>query len=354
MGTFAFIVHPLSLKQLKEFWPITKILPGFFIKPFLKHIQPFKLSHIRNVRSSQGIEIQGYFLACPLLPSQMLELEEKFVLDKIISAGRIAERLGVQILGLGGYTSIIADKGYTIARNLKLPVTSGNTLTAWSVLDAIFRLARQKSIDLKKTVVAVIGATGSIGSLCARKLSFCVEKLIINARHLDKLERLKEAILHRNPDNAPVSSCCPSEQSVNAEVVIEQDAHRAVKDADIVVTTTSAPEALLDVKELKSGAIACDISLPRNIEAKSGPRRDITLFEGGLIKLPFPVDFGVDTGLPADIVYGCIAEIMLLTLEEKFISYSLGDNISLENLQEIADIAAKHGFGAWVPEAAVL
>jgi len=337
MVTFGFVVHPTSIEQLKDFWPATKILPDFILKTWLKSLPPFKISRVSGVRSIQGKEIQGFLIGCPLLPQQMLELNENFVLDKIIRTGRLAERLGAHILGLGGYTSIVGDKGYTIAKNLKIPVTSGNSLTAWSVFEAIYRTAKAKKIDLRKSTLAVIGATGSIGNLCTKKLSDYTAKIIITARHRDKLEKLKETLNHLN----------------RVEVVVEQNAHQAVKDADIVVTTTSAPEALLKIEEFKPGAIVCDVSIPKNVNGRKENRPDVTLIDGGLIKLPFSANFGVDTGLPKDIIYASMAETMLLALEENLVSYSLGDNINIDKLEEIANIAARHGFEVWVPEAGI-
>ena len=49
-----------------------------------------------------------------------------------------------------------------------------------------------------------------------------------------------------------------------------------------------------------------------------------------------------------------MAETMLLTLEEKFVTYSLGESINLDKLEEIADTAVRHGFEIWAPEAPVL
>ena len=49
-----------------------------------------------------------------------------------------------------------------------------------------------------------------------------------------------------------------------------------------------------------------------------------------------------------------LAEIVLLLLDGKFISYSLGENSNLDKLEEIADIAVQHGYEVWVPEAPIL
>jgi predicted amino acid dehydrogenase len=333
VNTFAFIGHPVSIAHIRKVWPLARILPEFLIASSLKSLPPFKVSHVTGIRSITGKEIDGYFIACPLLPKQMLDLDSALVLGKIIAGGKLAEKLGAKILGLGGYTSIVGDKGYSIAKGLLIPVTSGNSYTAWSVYEAVYKSAKARKVNLAGVTLAVVGATGSIGSLCTKKLSGQVKKIIITARHRDKLQRLKEAIRSLN----------------SAEVIIESDAHAAVKDADIVVATTSAPEALLDISEFKSGAIVCDVSVPKNVADKAHSRADVTILEGGVIKLPFAARFGTDMGLAPNMVYACMAETMLLTLEERFTNYSLGDNINIDKLEEIADIAVRHGFEVYVP-----
>lgn len=332
------MAHPIAIKQVKDFWPITRIMPGFLINTFLKNAPPFKVSQIKQVRSNLGKEIQGYFITLPLLTEQMRELKEEFILDKIIAAGHIAERLGVRILGLGGYLSILAEKGFNVYKNLKIPVTSGSTFTAWSVIEAVYRMSKAKNIDLGKSTLAVIGATGSIGSLCARKLSDYIPKIIISDSPIDKLEKLKEAILHINP----------------VEVIVEDDTHKAVKDADIIIYATNLAQVVINIEELKPHTIVCDVSVSKNIAGKINLRRDISIIDGSLIKLPFPTDFGINTGLAKDMVDASMAETILLTFEERFVNYSLGDNINLDKLDEIADIAVKYGFEVWVPGAPLL
>jgi predicted amino acid dehydrogenase len=41
---------------------------------------------------------------------------------------------------------------------------------------------------------------------------------------------------------------------------------------------------------------------------------------------------------------------MLLTLEGRYLNYSLGENINLDKLEDIADIAVRHGFEVFKPE----
>lgn len=329
MKSFSFILSPISIKQLKVLCPILRILPDLLIKPFLKNNAPFKACQIKRIQSIQGTQIQGNIIICPLLPKQMLESDEGLVLESIISAGHLAERLGAKIIGLGGYAGIVADKGLTVAKSLKIPVTTGKSLTAWSVFEAIFRVARAKGIDLKKSTLSIVGAGGSLGYLCAAKLSDYVMKIKICDGNKDKLIRLKERVLEFNP----------------IEISIEEGIGNAIKDADILINATRSPETLFSLDLLKSGAIICDVSASWNIADSPNSRSDITIVKGGLIKAP---------NSDSNFIPASLAETMLLTLEEKFTSYSLGDNINLDKLEEIANLAVRHGFEVWVPQAPVL
>jgi predicted amino acid dehydrogenase len=263
-------------------------------------------------------------------------LETEFVIDRIVGAGKIAERLGAGILGLGGYTSIVGDKGHTVASRLSMAVTSGSAMTAWSAVEAIRRLAEQRGVDPGRSTLAVIGASGSIGSLCTKVLAHSVGKVIINARHRDRLERLRDDI---------AKSCA-------TEVNVELDAHKAVAAADLVITTTSAPDALFSAEELKPGSIVADVSVPKNISKVEHSRDDLTIVDGGRVKLPGQPEFSVDIGLSRGVVYACMAETMALALEHRLENFSLGDNISPAKVEEIGRIGQKHGFDVWLGDGA--
>jgi hypothetical protein len=63
-----------------------------------------------------------------------------------------------------------------------------------------------------------------------------------------------------------------------------------------------------------------------------------------MVQVPGPVDFGFDFGFPPDKAYACMAETMILALEGRFESYTLGKDVELERVEEIARLATKHGF----------
>jgi hypothetical protein len=56
------------------------------------------------------------------------------------------------------------------------------------------------------------------------------------------------------------------------------------------------------------------------------------------------VDFGFDFGFPPGMAYACMAETMILALEGRYESYTLGKDITLPQVEGIARLATKHGF----------
>ena len=328
MDTFAFITHPADINQVIRNWGLARFVPTFLLKEIIRRRQPFKLADITNVKSISGVETKGYFIALPLLPEQILKLNYDLVFNKVILAGRIAENLGAKILGLGAYTSVFGDKGISVAKELHIAVTTGNSYTVATVIKGILKASRLMNINLSKAKLAVIGATGSIGKACVKILADRIPHIIINARHQDRLEELKSFI----------------QSQYSTTIKIEKNSKEAVRDADLVITTSSAPTALIDANDLKKGAVACDVSVPKNISRKTSLRNDVLIFDGGLVEVPSEVKFGVNTGLAKNLIHACVAEVMILALSRKFEDYSLGDNLDLLKIEEISALAKMHGF----------
>src|SRR5215207_6956189 len=132
MDTFAFIIHPIDPKRdvSRKFPFLGRVLSERQIDFFSTFFPPVYISEIEGIKSeATGKEIKGWFIACPYTPRRMMELPEKTVYRKIIQTGRLAEKLGAQMLGLGAYTSVVGDAGITIAKALDIPVTTGDAYT---------------------------------------------------------------------------------------------------------------------------------------------------------------------------------------------------------------------------------
>jgi fatty aldehyde-generating acyl-ACP reductase len=331
MNNFAFIIHPIDPKRdvTRKFPLLGRVLPVPAINFFSRFFPPLYISHIAGCRSvSTSDEIEGWFVACPYTPATMLRLKPETVYQKIIQTGRLAEKLGARILGLGAFTSVVGDAGVTISRALDIPVTTGDSYTVYVAIEAMREGARVMSIPIKDATAAVVGATGAIGSVCAELLARDVGELILIGRRLDRLHEIKERVQARGAALVRVAANLDS-----------------LSQADLVLTVTSAVEAIIEPRHLKIGAVVCDVARPRDVSRQVvAERSDVLVIEGGMVQVPGPVDFGFNFGFPPGKAYACMAETMILAMEGRYESYTLGKDIQLERVEQIGRLAVKHGF----------
>ena len=197
MDTFAFIIHPIDPKRdvSRKFPFLGRMLNDNQIDFFSTFFPPVYISEITGITSeATGKEIKGWFIACPFTPRRMMELPERTVYRKIIQTGRLAEKLGAQILGLGAFTSVVGDAGITIAKALDVPVTTGDSYTVTVAVDAVRHAAQAMEIPLNTATAAVVGATGTIGQVCAELLADDVERLYLIGRRPEALEELHDRL----------------------------------------------------------------------------------------------------------------------------------------------------------------
>lgn len=328
MGDFAIIIHPVNLDLLYIFDSGIQEKRPEVIKKLLEWTPAFYTSPIEGTRSVTGKEVKGHFVMCPLLPEQILNHDPNFVIERVIEAARIAEELGIKLLGLAAYVSLVGRKGSLIAKHVKVPVTTGTTYTIAMALEASFHAAQQVGIQLGSCKTVVIGATGSIGAACSAILSTKVQQLTLVARNK---QRLSDLVLSLKRSKAVLETTDSTDE--------------AIEGADLIISSTNTPARLIDTDRLKPGAVVCDVSQPRNIDPKTArQRKDILVIDGGVVKPPSAVNFNFNFGLAPGLAFACIAEAMILALEERYESYSLGGNISLAKIREIFALGQKHGF----------
>lgn len=329
MDSFGFVIHPLDMNDVIRFDPNAKNKRIELVSKVLEWMPANKQSHITGIRSKTGKEIHGYFIAATFLPHQFIQLPREKVYQKIIDAGKIAESLGAKIIGLGGFTSVVGDAGKTIADNLNIAVTSGNSYTIATALEGALEAAKAMGINPTEASAAVVGATGSIGRVCAQLLSREVASLTITARSLSRLKNVAEVVREFSGKRPRVTT----------------DLHGALLTADIVISASSSGGGIIKPISLRSGAVVCDVALPHDCSKEvAETRKDVLVIEGGLVEVPGDVKFGTNFGYPPKIALACMAETMILTLEGRFENYSLGRRIEIEKVMEIQRLAKKHGF----------
>lgn len=336
MHKFGFIAHPIDVNTFYDFFGsfsrLARLVPEQVIRSITPHLPPYTLCSFDRIRSSDGLAICGDVVTVPLMPIQIASLPEERVLRAIEKGIAICERSGAKIVGLGGFTSVVGNEGEVLSKRVHVPLTSGNTLTAALALEGIYKAAHLMDTVLADATVAVIGATGDIGSICTKIVSKKAKRLTIAARNETKLQEFA----------ATVRSCG------RATVEVFKYSRDAVKDADIVLTATSAVSTVIDPANLRPGAIVCDVAIPANIAREvARVRDDVFVFEGGLARIPHHEDLKsrrLSRILPEKGVYGCIAETMTLAFEGLFEPYSIGRGaITEEKVARISALAKKHG-----------
>ena len=331
MDSFAFIIHPIDPKRdvSRKFPFLGKVLTESQIDFFSTYFPPVYISEIEGITSqATGKEIKGWFLACPYTPKRMMQLPERTVYRKIVQTGHMAEKLGANILGLGAFTSVVGDAGVTIAQNLAIPVTTGDSFTVMMAVQAIREAAKVMDINMADATVAIVGATGSIGRVCSELLAGEAARTLLVARDEKKLEVLRDRL----------------KVHARSELVISTKMD-VLKEAQLILTVTSAIHDVIHPEHLQAGSVVCDVARPRDVSAMvAAVRDDILVIDGGMVDVPGPVDFHFNFGFPEGKAYACMAETIALALEGRFEDYTVGKDITLERVQEISAIAERHGF----------
>ncbi|MCB8985511.1 MAG: shikimate dehydrogenase [Ardenticatenaceae bacterium] len=328
--SFAFIIHPIDpQRDVSRKYPALGKLPVWLIDFLSLFFPPVYISEIENIQSeANGRFLHGWFVACPLTPARMMSLPPQVVYKKIIQTGRLAEKLGARILGLGAFTSVVGDGGLTIASQLNIPVTTGDSLTIATAVQAIERAATVMEIPIQNANLAIVGATGAIGSVCGQLLAPKVQEIQLIGRQQTKLDRAAQLVQQ--------AGCSQVATSTNINDLTQ---------AHLIITVTSAIDTVIEPRHLRQGAVVCDVARPRDVSRQvAAERPDVLVIEGGMVEVPGPVNFNFDFGFPPKMAYACMAETMALALEQRYESFTLGKDIQLAQVQTIDKIAARHGF----------
>jgi len=334
---FCFIVHPLSIEDVARYEPSAKGKGAPLIRKIMEWMPCWTAAHVTGVRTPDGRETEGWFVSASLLPEQIMEFPREEVYRRIIRAIEIGTELGAQIAGLGAFTGVVGDGGITVAERSPIPVTTGNSLTIGAGIQSLFRGAHEMGIDAKEATAVVVGATGSIGSACARLIAPKVKHVILVARNNTRLAKFHESIKDH--------LACTSSYTT--------DISQAARQAQLILTATSSTQDVIQPEDLQTGAVVCELSLPHDVSRRVAEERpDVLVTEGGNMLLPGNPHFervrepgqDFDLNLPPRTALACMSETMVLALENRLEGYTLGRGIELEKVVEIEAMAKRCGF----------
>ena len=287
-----------------------------------------------HVTSPTGKTIEGAYIDSVFVPEMLRRF--KTAKRKVLNAMELAQKQGIDITALGGFTSIIFED-FKLLREQQVRATTldwqrfttGNTHTAWVICRQVEVNAPPLGIDLAQATVAVVGATGDIGSAVCRWLSqrTGVRELLLVARQPQPLLDLQAEL-----GGGRIASL-----------------EEALPQADVVVWVASLPQTLtIDTANLRSPCLMVDGGYPKNLDSKASAP-GVHVLKGGI------VEFGSDIGWqmmeaaemekPQRQMFACFAEAMLLDFEGLHTNFSWGrNNITLEKMDLIGAASLRHGF----------
>jgi predicted amino acid dehydrogenase len=339
----AFVVHPLERADLFRAPRLAWLqrAPDQLLglaESAAARVPAFKHGRITGIVSTTtGQEVICEVYALAATPREMRRMDEQVVYDRLVALAKRAKADGCCMIGLGAYTKVIGDGGLTVSRRAAIPVTNGNSYSAaatlWAAREMVEKLGsfeRPRPGELLAAKAMVIGATGSIGRVSAHLLALVFKELTLVGRRVEKLLELRDELAKLAP---------------RVTVHLRTDPNQDLHDTDLVVTATSNDSGrVLDILRVKPGAVICDCSRPLDIPPEDAALRpDVLVIESGEIDLPGDLQFSCDLGLPHPSVYACLAETVLLTMEGRPESFSVGKELSLSRVKEIYKLGLKHG-----------
>lgn len=344
----AFIIHPLNVLdfRLKKFlyspyekqidWLLQKLSP-VFVKNVFSSLPVHSFMEIKGFKSLKGSVVDILGVMCPMFPDEIVRNKKK-AYEKIKASVLHAIGKGANVIVLAGFTSILGNQGEEIREDIgkkrEVVITSGNTLTSAICLKGIERAVKEFEFDIQSQTVAIVGATGDIGSVCAKILASKSKRIILSSRNLNVDNQLYNEI----------------KNNLNRNVTIENDVRLAVSNADLVLVTTSSVFPLISFSDLKKNSIICDVSLPYNISKKDyESQNSIFVFDGGKARVPNIANLNskkwIDFTNNFHSIPGCLLEGLILALENMKEDFSLGrGNITQEKIDLIYRLAVEHGF----------
>jgi predicted amino acid dehydrogenase len=210
--------------------------------------------------------------------------------------------------------------------------TTGNTLTVAFIVQGIRKMCVLEGRDISWSTLLIVGATGDVGSGCARCLAPFVKRVILCARNAERLRALAVEL-----------------EADGTEVEIARRSEQVTFPADIVICAASLASPSLHLGCIAPKAIICDAGYPKNLNP-GGDMSGARIFSGGLGQisggLSFMPDFkGILNRHPfPDVAQGCLLEGMALALARRFEPFSQGRGlITRKRVEEIETIAALHG-----------
>lgn len=341
---FAFLVHPLSRQSvtmldldrdgsLLKMWGVDAMgvaagLHGAFTRSMAQGVQEHTpqvsvFDELGRLASPDGSVAEGRIYEIPLGAYEILDNPDR-ALAFMQEAVAQATEWGASLIGLGSMTGIVGSRGEFLAERSSIAVTTGNSLTVYTALQNLYRVAAEFDIDLREETVAIVGIPGSIASGVAA----------LAAPHCGRL-----LLVGRNNGTSAIRKFA---DQVGGEYFSNMS--DALSQARIVISATSSGNCI-DQHQLLPGTIVIDVGVPTDVIGSKSLRPDVLILTGGLVRLPDSMNsFSRVLKFQHKVIPSCLGETLALALDQRAENLSLGRHLSLDSIQDIGSRARAHGY----------
>ena len=334
---FALIGHQESWRAAADVLAVLRgpersPLPDEEIRDILPWIPPRAVCHV-EVESTIGTTARGLYIDCFIPPDRLGSDWVHENVARVRAAAACAINAGAKIVSLGGFSSILIEGNFDqLPARHRTVFTTGNTLTVGFIVQGIKKMCALEGRNLRRSTLLIVGATGDVGSGCARCLAPLVKRVLLSARNEARLRRLAAEL-----------------QADGIDVEIGTDLEQFSAKPDLVICAASLALPSLLLGRVAPHAIVCDAGYPKNL-SPNAHMPNAKIFFGGLGQITAGLSFtpdlhGVLNRHPfPDVVHGCLLEGMALALEGRFEPFSQGRGfITPRRVEEMETIAARHG-----------
>jgi len=381
-GRFAFLVHPLAWKDFGDvddsLSPLSDEQLGALSTALGDNFDPLVVAETR-VEGANGKAAYGEFILIPRRAEELRAMPHRQAVSEVLAAAELARKRGAQVIGLGAYTSVVTQGGLALKGNGLPALTSGNSYTVVAARQTVQLAAAERGWTLPRRTVAVVGAGGAIGQALSVLLARDAGRLVLlgNPAHAEESrERLLQVagrivwlVAHRRdvpaiqrgsvaswvseldfsvpakPDRASLLRLGDELIRRTGSVVVSVDAPELLPEADLVVCCTSTTERLVTEELLRPSAVVCDVSRPSNVGLEVAARRpDVMLLDGGVVRLPGDAVLGFNASLATGEAYACMAETMMLAMDQRYRDTGLGYDLSIDDVLDVERLAEELGF----------
>lgn len=273
------------------------------------------------VNYDKGIEYFG--IICPLVPNALVSLSKKNQLDMIEKALSVANKLKVDQMAIASLFASMWEDPTELLNFTKIPITTGKNFIGSLVFEYIVKACNSLEKDIKNCAVGIIGYKASLSKVFLQHYKNKVKAILLD-------------------DGDSESEKCNIAKVSTIENIFQT--------SDIIITNTMGFGLGKYIDTIKTGSIVCDLMVPFYLTREiNRTRRDVLAFEGVWTKYKELSSYKDKKGqtknlLPHEIVPACIAEPLMLILEETPGYFSTVGNINYTNVLLVDSLRSKHGF----------